>query len=173
MPKNNSSNLISISIYQIKEGQCPIDFKEDKVAHIEDYAEYVTYIFAKKPVIKGRKVKEFLTGVEFDSVYMGPSLTTCYYKCKKGLIHTAANTSYLYLFDIEDDDVKLYIEQHKDIEAYREKLEGIKKNGYEKAKASLLASYEQLIEDDNIVNLNKDFVKKVKRIVNFNNQENN
>lgn len=172
MPKNNSSNLISISIYQIKEGQCPLDFKEDKVAHIEDYAEHVTYIFAKKPVIKGRKVKEFLTGVEFDSVYMGPSLTTCYYKGRKGLIHTAANTSYLYFFDIDEADVEYYKEQHKDIKAYREKLEGIKTRGYERAKESLLASYQQLIEDNNIVNLNKDFVKKVKRIVNFNNQEN-
>lgn len=173
MSNNNNSNIISIGIYQIKEGQCPIDFKEDKVAHIEDYAERVTYIYAEKPVIKGRKVRELITGVEFDSVYCGASLTTCYYKSRKRLIHTAANTSYLYLHNIEDDVVKLYIEQHKDVEAYREKLEGIKKNGYEKAKASLLASYNQLIEDIKSKELTKDFLNKIKKYGNFINQKNN
>lgn len=173
MSKKICSNIICVSIYQIEEGHCPFDLKEDKVSQIENYAKFVKRIYVEKPVIKGRKVKEVLTGVEFDSIYCAFSLKNdCLYKGKKGLIHTAVNTSYLYTLDFNDEDFKCYMELHKDIEAYRKYLEELKTRGYEIAKNSLLAVYQQSVDDSKGKCLTKECLHKARRYGVFMNQEN-
>ena len=164
MSKKICSNIICASIYQIE---------EDKVSRIEDYAKYVKRIYVEKPVIKGRKVKEVLTGVEFDSIYIGLSLKQpCLFKGKKGLIHTAVNTDYLYTLDFNEEDFKCYIELHKDIEAYRKYLEELKTRGYEIAMTSLLDNHQQLVDDNKDKCLTKDYFNKARRYGIFANQEN-
>ncbi len=101
-------------------------------------SEEKTIIFTK-PLFKTKKVKELITGVEFDYVYYGTSIALkhsndfsygymCGYKSKNKSITTGIVDN----IGMKPTKKQLedYIKEHSDIEAYKEFLLGYKEKEY-------------------------------------------
>ena len=148
--------LLQANVYQIKDGIRPIDFKKDNYSEedFEKNTELVGTIIFEKPLSKGKKVKDLLTGIEFDSTYYGtvakfsPKYDMCIgfglkYRSLSNNVTTVAKLHGIFYHEVSSYELKQYMEDHKDVFAYKQELEKIKHDGLEKGKKSLihLANY--------------------------------
>ena len=129
-------------LLQVKEGELPFKragkmFSWDSLYSKTNVIKDIMIV--STPLIPNGKVQEIVTGVTFDLTYWGLCLDSSEgidfaFKVK----NPNPSTFFYPIFSEANlEDVKKYIEEHKDIEAYKEELESIKKQGEEIAERNL------------------------------------
>ena len=127
-------------LMQVEEGVQPFKHAGAMFSYDSLYKKttIIKNIIVSPKLLQIGKVTEIVTGVTFDLVHWGPYLDSLK-DVKFGWKVKNPNSGTLFKSSSEAklEEIKKYIEEHQDIEAYKEELEAIKKQGEEIAERNL------------------------------------
>lgn len=86
------------------------------------------------------KFKEVLTNVKFDSIFAGQDIQCSYHDelvQTSKIVHTYVDAHRLYMTPATNKKILEYVEEHKDVEAYKQSLIELKQRGEQRAIAAI------------------------------------
>ena len=144
----NTKEVYSLDLKQMNE-ETGYSIKNENDSYentVSSYSSDTIHRVLVKRTLFGKFV-EVLTNEKFDSVYPGDGIECSYeheLKQSSKLVHTFVDAHFI--FPANNEEILEYIEEHKDVEAYKQSLIELKKRGKQRAIDAYARDYQVALD---------------------------